>query len=78
MRKRPKFNKKKCMECMYHSVGLGYPVKIKDHQVTVHCNYSLTGDTCLKMTENGVVDTRGTDYDHCKLFKKGKAVEEEM
>lgn len=77
MKSKPKFNKKKCVKCKYHSTGLGYPVMIDGHQKTIHCNYSITGQTCLRMTENGIVDARGYDYNHCKLYEKGSAIEEQ-
>lgn len=75
---KPKFNKRKCLKCKYHSAGFGVPIRDGDKQLRVHCNYSATGKTCLRKTENGIIDTRGDDYNHCKLYVKGKVIEEEM
>jgi len=75
---KPKFKKRKCLQCKYHSTGIGYRVKMGDKQIKVHCNYSATGKTCLRKTENGIIDIRGDDYNHCNLYVKGKAIEEEM
>lgn len=74
---KPKFSKRKCLECKYHSVGIGDGVNVDNKYIRIHCNYSATGETCLKKTENGIIDQRGEDYLHCKLFKKGKAIDEE-
>lgn len=75
---KPKFKKRKCLQCKYHSTGIGYGMNVGGKHIRVNCNYSATGKTCLRKTENGIIDTRGDDYNHCNLYVKGKAIEEEM
>lgn len=75
---KPKFNKHKCLDCIYHQEMpgmLGYQVRVdKNHYKHVYCNFSsVTRETCLRVTENGVIDIRGNDFDNCQLFVKGKA-----
>lgn len=74
MKSKAKFDKRKCLRCVYHAVGFGYSVPIGGgRSVRVHCDFSgVTGSTCLKPeTNGGVIDLRGTDYHHCQLYKKG-------
>ena len=41
----------------------------------VYCNYASINDkTCLKAVGREVIDSRGYDYDGCKLFEEGKAL----
>lgn len=80
MRKGSKFDKKKCLKCKWHGTGIGYPVKISEirHDV-IHCNWSSYNDSaCLKMVNGEVIDIRGDDYHHCKLFEEGKAEEKKI
>lgn len=73
-----KFNKEKCATCQYRGAGsVGYPVKINNLSVRVHCNYAgITNSTCLKPLNNvDVVDLRGEDYNNCKLYKRGAMIE---
>lgn len=76
MSKKPKFDKKKCLKCIYHGVGCGgYSVKDEnDRSISVFCNYNATEDTCLKNVNGDVVDQRGEDYYNCQLFVEGKAL----
>jgi len=59
------YDKKKCKSCKYHS-----------HICTfgVHCNYSLTGNTCIKRDKNNnkITDIRGNDPNKCLLYERGK------
>lgn len=71
---KPKFDKKKCLKCMYHGTGCGgFPIRTTKRTITVYCNYSNTDDTCLKRINNGrIIDQRGDDYNNCRLFVEGK------
>lgn len=79
MATKAKFDKKKCIKCIYHGVGkCGHCVRMPDgHTERVHCNYSSVTDvTCLQPGPNGtVIDMRGEDYNNCLLFVEGKRVE---
>ena len=60
-----KFDKTKCRKCAYHRVMQGFTI----------CNYAcVTGQTCLHKTKNGVEDSRGDDYNNCKLFVEGALI----
>lgn len=58
------YDKKKCNSCKYHS---------KICTVGIHCNYSLSGDTCLKRNKNNgkITDIRGNDPNNCLLYERG-------
>jgi hypothetical protein len=73
MRTKPKFNKRKCAKCKYHgNCGAGYVVKINGVTRNIICNYSgVTRNTCLVRDGKNVIDKRGDDFDHCKLYEKG-------
>lgn len=76
MTNKPYYNKHKCVKCIYHGLGCGgYSVKInEDEHRPIYCNYAgVTGETCLKRDGDKVIDLRGDDYNHCKLYVKGKA-----
>ena len=67
---RSKHNKAKCRTCAYHRIMGG--------GVHMICNYScITGQTCLYKTDKGIEDRRGDDYNNCKLYRKGVALEDE-
>ena len=74
-----KFDKKKCVRCIYHGVGkCGHSVRLLNGGTErVHCNYSgVTDSTCLKPAPNNtVVDMRGDDFNNCKLFVEGARLE---
>lgn len=81
--KKPKFSKHKCLTCCYHAENTtaSYPTYRKSgHRVRVYCNYaSITGHTCLQPAENNtVVDSRGEDYNDCKLYRQGAKIETEI
>lgn len=78
-RRKPKFNKKRCLECKYHGFGHGYYVEMKGKKYPVYCNYaSITDSTCLKpLNSEESYDLRGEDYENCLLFSSGDAIEEE-
>lgn len=68
---KPKFNKKRCLECRYCGVGKGgFVVNGK----SLFCDYAtITNSTCLRRTRKGeVIDLRGSDYDNCLLYAPGK------
>lgn len=69
MGKKSKFNKVKCKMCIYHGNTSG----LNANQII--CTYAtITGHTCLKRTDKvEVVDSRGDDREHCKLFESGKS-----
>lgn len=75
MKTKPKFNKKKCLKCKYRGTkGIGYPVRNEDGEVVrPYCNYSAYANTtCLKPGPHGTsIDSRGNDYNNCKLFVEG-------
>ncbi len=75
VKQRPKFNPRRCLECVYHGeLSCGTPIKTKRGQKNVFCDYSsITEDCCLKLDSNReVYDIRGYDYDGCLKFEKGK------
>lgn len=70
------FNRQKCIKCRYHGNGCGgYNATIigkNGHHYTqsIYCNYSgITGKTCLQKDGS---DLRGTNYNKCQLYEKGK------
>ena len=74
----PKFNKYKCIKCIYRGEGqIGYPIRYKGQFIRVHCNYvGCTNSTCLKpISTYAIIDIRGDDYDNCKLFVEGPKLE---
>lgn len=82
---KPKFDKKKCLTCIYHGEGVGYSVRVPNKDGTyslkvVNCNYAgVTGETCLKPAPNNeVIDLRGDDYDNCKLYEEGEQITVEL
>ena len=61
-----KFNKQKCRNCVYGRL-MG---------TKIICNFAtVTDTTCLHIEEDKVVDYRGSDYNNCKLYKRGKAID---
>ena len=76
-----KFDKRKCLKCKYHGTRFGNFVQVKKNEkemgMRIHCNYSATGETALKMVDGKLVDTRGDDYKHCLLYEKGTPQEVE-
>lgn len=74
---KPKFNKDKCVKCKYHGLNVGYTADVKGQKRLVYCNYSATGNTCLKRVgEDKIKDLRGTRFNDCKLFEEGEMIEE--
>lgn len=79
---KPRFSKRKCLECTWHGERgpVGYPVKDENGETRcIYCNYAtLNKDTCLRAGENNsVADIRGDDYKKCRQFLRGKARREE-
>ena len=82
-RTKAKFDKRKCLSCVYHGRGMnGFTAKIKrtshgDTTVQVFCDYANkngTGETCLHREPGGMVtDRRGCDPKNCLLYVEGKA-----
>lgn len=73
-----KFNKEKCARCQYRGTnGLGVPVQVNGSSVRIYCNFCGTTDkTCLRMkNRKEVYDIRGNDYNNCKMFVEGNALE---
>lgn len=73
-RNKPKFDKQKCIKCMYHcNLTGGFRAKIGDkNYVSIVCDYAtINRQTCLINTSEGTIDLRGEDYNDCKLFKEG-------
>lgn len=76
---KPKFDKQKCLQCIYHqeTPGTGYPLTVKQngHEkvLHVHCNYlGVTRESCLQDSGAGrVIDIRGDGPD-CNLFRPGE------
>ena len=71
------FDKKKCKKCKYHAKYSGSRLLSKNEpdsdEEAIMCNYcSITFDTCLRLVDGKVIDQRGEDPDHCKLFVNGK------
>lgn len=75
-----KFNSDKCATCRYHGTrGMGNTVHKEDGTtIRVYCNYSgHSNTTCLKPgPHNTVVDTRGNEYNNCKLYLEGDPFDE--
>ena len=76
---KPKFNPSKCAKCQYHSeiISSGWHVRVsKTKSINVCCNYaSVTGKTCLQpKNSKESYDTRGEDYNNCKLFVEGEQI----
>lgn len=74
MRNKPKFNKRKCLECKYRGyISQGHLIRTGNKSVHVCCNFaSITGITCLKpLSGYRTTDLRGDNYNNCKLFVKG-------
>ena len=74
---KPKFDKRKCATCIYHTEQFqGYTVIKNNKHVSISCNYaSITGTTCLTKGENNsVVDKRGNDYNNCMLYHEGRKI----
>lgn len=73
-RKKPKFDKQKCLKCKYHGIGkCGYFTRAGSKATKVFCDYAtIAKSTCLKpINITDVVDLRGTEYNNCKLFAEG-------
>ena len=70
------FNKKRCEKCIYSMKysGLQIMSRGKEHEdVGYLCGYCITtANTCLKSEGQKVADIRGTDPDHCKLYRPGR------
>lgn len=76
-------NRVMCSKCKFGVVPGNTKGAIEKNNVTktaaANCNYSgITGETALKRLANGVVvNRRGTDSEHCKLYSaKGKKNEQ--
>ena len=72
-----KYNKKKCLKCMYHGEHCGTGWTVEDEEGRTHviyCNYAMiTNSTCLQPKSTyKTYDLRGNDYNNCLLFKEGK------
>ena len=69
-----KFDRRKCLTCIYRGGSQGNCTTIKN----LHCNYSgIMTATCLKRIPNKdgeVRDIRGDDYNNCKLYQKGRQI----
>ena len=72
-------NKDMCLKCKFHGwfgpippeVNRGLPVK-EESKKNVYCAYGSVGrGTALKNVHGKLVDQRGKDKDHCKLFEAG-------
>lgn len=73
-----KFDRSKCRSCIYRGRVSGGQQYIKGERINnVCCNYAaITGNTCLKYNNaHKLDDIRGDNYDECKLYKKGKAIQ---
>jgi hypothetical protein len=55
-------NKNKCKSCKYCG---------RITTIGIHCNYSLSGQTCLTIKDGKVVDRRGYKYNNCLLYERG-------
>ena len=73
MKREIKFNKKRCMKCMYHGKGSGSHGTQAKGTHGIYCNYaSITGHTALQsLTTYQSYDTRGDDFYNCLLFEEG-------
>lgn len=56
------FDKKKCEKCKHCG---------RITTIGIHCNYSLSGKTCLTINDNKLVDKRGNDPKKCLLYERG-------
>lgn len=58
---------------MYHGINhLGWPVEARGYTSRVYCNYAtITGSLCTLRAGRKTEDTRGEDYNACKLFREG-------
>jgi len=77
-RNKPKFDKHKCLKCVYHgNCGAGWHI-VDGHGegANVICNYAtITGFTCLKrVARDELKDIRGEDFNNCKLYTEGKSL----
>ena len=67
-----KFNKQKCMKCKYRcTVSSGAGLKISARNVACYYGALSNQGSCLTLVKGKIVDRRGDDYDHCKLYEKG-------
>ena len=55
-------NKRKCNTCKYCG---------RITTVGIHCNYSLSGKTCITREGDKLIDRRGTDPNKCELYERG-------
>lgn len=75
---KPKFNKKKCLVCIYSvKSSQGYPTHDEEGKpVSLICDYASNNrnsECCLYIGEDGKVhDRRGDKYNKCLLFTPGK------
>ena len=72
-----KFNKKKCEQCKYHGYfGSKSQNAYSSNEAALNhvmCEYAKCNKTtCLRLVGKELVDLRGSDYNNCKLFEKGK------
>lgn len=67
---KPKFNKDKCAKCKF---------RFRSSFVLIGCNYAtVTGHTCLRKSADGtIIDIRGNNYNHCRLFEEGARIREQ-
>lgn len=75
-------NKKQCLKCKYHSYDRPTPDNVskglpptKAELKRVICYYSVLSGKGPALKRNGskeVIDSRGKDPNHCKLFEEGK------
>ena len=56
------YNKEKCRKCKYY-------IEISGIEI---CDYSKTGNTCLQVIGDNIVDIRGKNSNRCKLFIENK------
>lgn len=75
MTSKPKFDKLKCKQCIYHTTRSGgFKANGQAGDVGIICSYSTKNnndETCLYRDRNGVHDRRGNDYSNCLLFVSG-------
>lgn len=71
-----KFDKHKCVKCKYHSHMGGASGHNPNN---AYCNYNvLNHTTCLKRIPNKegeIYDIRGDDFNNCKMYCAGKAID---
>lgn len=78
-KRKPKFDKQRCLDCIYHGTGGGYMARKNGKTLGINCNFSgATKSTCLTLSEDGltVIDRRGEDFFNCQLFVEGKPLKE--